>query len=64
MKIPWFKYFLSYFYLVTIKKIPSEYNPGLCIQMEAGRLLLNTTNANTINANTIKPLSTVLSCAK
>ncbi len=46
MKIPWYKYFLSYFYLVTIKKIPSEYNPGLCIQMEAGRLLLNTTNAN------------------
>ena len=46
MKIPWFKYFLSYFYLVTIKKISSEYNPGLCIQMEAGRLLLNTTNAN------------------
>ena len=32
--------------MVTIKKIPSEYNPGLCIQMEAGRLLLNTTNAN------------------
>ena len=46
MKIPWYKYILSYFYLVTIKKIPSEYNPGLCIQMEAGRLLLNTTNAN------------------
>ena len=46
MKIPWYKYILSYFYLVTIKKITSEYNPGLCIQMEAGRLLLNTTNAN------------------
>ncbi len=46
MKIPWYKYLLSYFYLVTIKKIPSDFNPGLCIQMEAGRLLLNTTNAN------------------
>lgn len=46
MKIPWYKYILSYFYLVTIKKIPSDFNPGLCLQMEAGRLLLNTTNAN------------------
>lgn len=46
MKIPWYKYFLSYFYLVTIKKIPSDFNPGLCLQMEAGKLLLNTTNAN------------------
>lgn len=46
MKILWYKYILSYFYLVTIKKIPSDFNPGLCLQMEAGRLLLNTTNAN------------------
>lgn len=46
MKIPWYKYILSYFYLVTIKKIRSDFNPGLCLQMEAGRLLLNTTNAN------------------
>ncbi|MFM9944285.1 MAG: spermidine synthase [Bacteroidia bacterium] len=46
MHISWYKYILSYFYLVTIKKIPSEINPGLCLQMEAGKLLLNTTNAN------------------
>jgi spermidine synthase len=46
MKIPWYTYFLSYFYLTTIKKLKSAYNPGLCIQMEAGKLLLNTTNAN------------------
>ena len=45
-KIPWYKYLLSYFYLVTIKKIDSSLNPGLCLQMEAGKLLLNTTNAN------------------
>jgi len=46
MKVHWLKMVLSYFYLVTIKKIPSQYNPGLCLQMEAGKLLLNTTNAN------------------
>jgi len=46
MKIHWLKYLASYFYLVTIKKIPSDYNPGLSIQMEAGKLLLNTKNAN------------------
>jgi len=46
MKINWLQKVLSYFYLVTIKKIPSKYNPGLCLQMEAGRLLLNTKNAN------------------
>ncbi len=42
----WLKQFLSYFYLVTVKKISSNYNPGLCLQLEAGKLLLNTTNAN------------------
>lgn len=46
ISIPWYKQFLSYFYLVTIKKLQSDFNPGLCIQMEAGRLLLNTANAN------------------
>ncbi len=46
MKIPWYKYLLSYFYLVKIKDINSEFNPGLCLQMEAGKLLLNTNNAN------------------
>ena len=60
MKIPWYKYILSYFYLVTIKKIPSEYNPGLCIQMEAGRLLLNTTNANYSYGNLHKVFEEVL----
>ncbi len=46
MKIRWYKYILSYFYLVTVKKIPSDFNQGLCLQMEAGMLLLNTSNAN------------------
>ena len=45
-KVYWLKYFLSYFYLITVKKIHSNFNPGLCIQLEAGKLLLNTTNAN------------------
>lgn len=46
MKISWLKRFLSYFFVVTLKKIPSKYNPTLCLQLEAGKLLLNTKNAN------------------
>lgn len=46
MKISWLKHLASYFYLVTIKKLNSDINPGLCLQMETGKLLLNTSNAN------------------
>jgi len=46
MKIPWYKYLLSFFYLVTVKRLDTTLNPGLSLQMEAGRLLLNTSNAN------------------
>lgn len=46
MNISWWQRFLSYFFLVTVRKIPSDINPGLCVQMEAGKLLLNTRNAN------------------
>lgn len=46
MKISWLKRFLSYFFVITLKKIPSKYNPTLCLQLEAGKLLLNTKNAN------------------
>jgi len=46
MEVSWLKRVLSYFFLVTIKEIPSKFNPGLCLQMEAGRLLLNSKNAN------------------
>ncbi|MCB9251841.1 MAG: hypothetical protein H6605_05200 [Flavobacteriales bacterium] len=44
--IAWYKHFFSYFFLVTVKRIHSEFNPGLCVQMEAGKLVLNTKNAN------------------
>ena len=46
MEVSWLKRVLSYFFLVTVKEIPSKFNPGLCLQMEAGRLLLNSKNAN------------------
>ncbi|NUM32378.1 MAG: fused MFS/spermidine synthase [Bacteroidetes bacterium] len=46
MKISWFKRFLSYFFVINIKKIKSDFNPGLCLQIEAGKVVLNTKNAN------------------
>jgi cyclopropane fatty-acyl-phospholipid synthase-like methyltransferase len=45
-EIPLYKRILSYFYPVTIAKLDSKITPGLCVQMEAGKLLLNTANAN------------------
>lgn len=46
MKISWLKHLLSYFFVITVKKISSKFNKGLCLQLEAGKLLLNTKNAN------------------
>ncbi|MCC6721191.1 MAG: methyltransferase domain-containing protein [Bacteroidia bacterium] len=46
MKISWLKHLLSYFFVITVKKIPSKFSKGLCLQLEAGKLLLNTKNAN------------------
>lgn len=46
MNISWLQRFLSYFFVITIEKIQSDFNPGLCLQLEAGKILLNTKNAN------------------
>lgn len=46
MQIKWHQKLISYFYPITISKIPSNYSPDLCLQLENNKLVLNTTNAN------------------